>query len=343
MKFVTRVTFNGTRIHLVLFVLLAFAGGCAPTDAGRTSTTKSSEPSDSADSFPFEAEDTLGRRVVFQRRAQSIVSLSPRTTELLFAIGAGDQVKGVTSYCNYPPEASARAKVGGFSQVSVEKVIELNPDLVVCGGGIHAPTISQLDQLGIPILGLEANTFSELYRDIELLGRATGHLAEARGVRDAIEERLDKVATALSDIDSANGPRVYYHVWDEPLTAAGQSSYFGQLIEHSGGVNVISEMTKPYPQISEEVILDRDPQFIFAARYNSMQTEPYVARPTWSQVTAVKNSQIYYIDGDLASRFGPRIVRVLEAMAAVMHPDRFDAVDEAVISRSNSGSRETKE
>ena len=277
--------------------------------------------------FPFTIRDSLNRTLTVAQTPKRIISLSPRNTELLFAVGAGEQVLGVTTYCNYPPEAKRITKVGGFSSasLSIEKIVSLKPDLVVSGGEIHRVVIDQLDRLKIAVVALEAENFDELYRDIRLLGQITRHEDEAKRLIQSMQGKMAKVRERVRDLDPRERVTVFYQIWDEPLAAAGPACFVGQIIEQCGGVNIITDKTTPYPRINEEVLLDLNPDVILAATMagRPMTVQYFAAKPGWQTIRAVKNHRIHIIDGDLASRFGPRIVETAEAIAKAMYPQRF--------------------
>jgi iron complex transport system substrate-binding protein len=289
-------------------------------------------PSASADGFPVTVVDGLGRRVTLPRRPDRIVSLAPKNTELLFALGADDRVVGVTSYCNYPPAARTREQIGGFSakSQSVEKILALKPDLVAAAGELHESMIAELERLRIPVVSLGAESLAELDRELVLLGRLTGRETVAARLTEQMKARVARVTATVESIEPAKRATVFYHVWSEPLTAAGPKCYLGELISLCGGINIINDVQQRYPHISQEILLARDPDVILApsAETEPMTIERLKARPGWSQLKAVRSGRIYLIDGDLVSRCGPRLVDALEIMARSIYPDRFPTISE---------------
>jgi cobalamin transport system substrate-binding protein len=274
--------------------------------------------------------DGLGRKVTFPRAPERIVSLAPRNTELLFAIGAGDRVVAVTSFCNYPPEARRRERIGGFSSESqsLEQIVALKPDLVVADDEFQWPVITELERLGVPIVSLGAESLAGLYRELDLLGHLTGHENDAARLTEGMKRRVEQVAATARTIKPEQRVTVLYHVWSEPLMTAGPSSYVGELIAICGGINMVGDAREPYPYISQEVLLARDPEVILAPSVEAepMTVERLRTRPGWSNLRAVRNNRIYLIDGDLISRCGPRLVDALEIMARALYADRFAAL-----------------
>jgi len=328
--------------HYLWLALLAacVASGCG-TSSGRPAAA--SRQRDAADSvhwvtpdgsnadegFPRTVTDTLGVATTVERRPQRIVSLSPRNTELLFAVGAGDQVVGVTTYCNFPDEARRRAKVGGYSDtsMSIETMVSLRPQLVVADCAIHAPVVAELRQLGIPVVSLEANSFEQMYADVTLLGRATGHVDQAQRLNADLRSRVQRITDVVANIPPEQRATVLYQVWDEPLGAAGPASYLGRMIEVCGGVNIVDDPEARYPLISHELVIERNPDVILtpSTHADDFRPEDLLRRPGWSQLNAVRNGRVYVLDGDQVSRFGPRFFETMASVAMRLYPEHFAA------------------
>jgi len=328
-------------LRYVVALLSLFLAGCG----GRTSVSgpaerlrdrealSAPEPARAA-TFPMTVVDGLDRKLTLPRVPARIVSLAPKNTELLFAIGAGERVVGVTNFCNFPPEARRRERIGGFSSKSqsLEKIVALKPDLVVAAGELQWPSITELERLGVPVASLGAESLAGLYRELDLLGRLTGHEDDAAHLTNVMKRRVERVVETARTLKPEQRVTVFYHVWSEPLTAAGAGSYIGELIQMCGGINVVSDAKERYPHISQEVLFARNPEVILAP---TTEAEPVTVewlrtRPGWNNLRAVRNNRIYLIDGDLISRCGPRLVDALEVMARALYPDRFGtAIDRA--------------
>lgn len=320
----------------VLAVLMAAcvpAGPSIPTPLPPTATpvpaTATPEPPAAAQpGFPLTLTDDMGRQVTLPAVPERIVSLAPSNTEILFAVGAGDQVVGVTQYCNYPVEAQSREQIGGFSAqtISVEKIVALEPDLVVAAGPIHQPVIEALEALAIPVLAVNPNTLEQVYTSIELVGHLTGHDEQAAQVVEEMKSRVALVSERLATLPEEQRLRVYWEVFDEPRMTAGPTTFNGQLIELAGGVNVFADVTEEYPQINDEEVIRRNPAVIMGADTmgEKLTTELVAQRPGWDQIDAVRNGRIYLFNGDMVARAGPRLALVLEEMAKAMYPELFE-------------------
>lgn len=269
--------------------------------------------------------DQLGRKVKFEEQPQRIVSLAPANTETLFAVGAGDQVVGVTAYCNYPPEAKNCEQVGGFAghEISVERIVALEPDLVFTVGKYHGQLMEQLEQLDIASIALEPTTFEEIYKTIELAGHVTGRAERAKQVVKSMKERVKVVEDANSG-DSSR-PTVLYVVQAEPLMTVGRRSFISEVIRRAGGRNVFDDVDAGYPTVNQEAVISRDPEIIVLPSHGKEygDLDQLAKREGWESLRAVKNGRMHEVDGDLMVRTSPRIVEGLEQLAKEMFPGRF--------------------
>ncbi|MGQ9554650.1 MAG: ABC transporter substrate-binding protein [Anaerolineae bacterium] len=302
----------------------------APTAAVAPSTVTSVSPDQTTTTtaYPLSLKDDLGRQVTVEQRPARVVSLSPSNTEILFAIGAGPQVVGVTKYCNYPPEAAQeREIVGGFSadSLSVEKILALEPDIVFSAGGIQKPIIEALEAAQVTVFALEPENFAELYIDIMAVGDITGHEQEAEQVVADMQARVEELAAVVAGIPQDQRVKVFYEVWDEPLMTAGPRTFIGQVIEIAGGINIFADLEEEYPTVSAEAVVERNPGVILgpSSHAEGMTAEKIAARPGWQEVKAVQDGRVIIIDGDIISRAGPRLVAALEEVARALYPHWF--------------------
>ena len=271
------------------------------------------------------ATDDMGREVKLPRRLQRIVSLSPANTEILFAVGAGEQMAGIDAYSNYPAETAAIAKVGDYSQVSAEAVVALKPDAVLASS-IHRQLVEQLETLGTKVLVVEPATFEALYNDIAMVGRITGHDEQAASVIQEMKTKLAAVADKLKGLAAADRPVVWYEVWDAPLMSAGPGTYINNVIDLAGGVNLAKDTETDWPEISPEFVVASDPDVIIWPSYEGaaeLTAARLSERPGWANISAVTEGRIYSIDADIISRGGPRLADAVQAMARLLHPDLF--------------------
>lgn len=274
--------------------------------------------------FPMTVIDQLGRRIKLEKRPERIVSLAPAHTETLFAIGAGDQVVGVTEYCNYPPEAKRCQQIGGFAghEISIERIVALEPDVVFTVGKYHRKLMKQLEQFDIPSIALEPASFEEIYKTIELAGYVTGHVLRAKEVVQSMKVRVKAVEAASAH---SSRPTVLYVVQAQPLMTVGKRSFISEVIRRAGGKNVFDDIDADYPTVNPEAVVSRDPDIIVLPSHGTEygDLDRLKQRAGWQSLSAVENHRMYTVDGDLMVRTSPRIVAGLERLAAKMFPERF--------------------
>jgi iron complex transport system substrate-binding protein len=263
--------------------------------------------------------DVLGRRVSLNGIPQRIVSLAPSFTEILFAIGAGPQVVGVTEYCNYPPEAASRTKVGGFSgiTVNVEQIVVLKPELVIVSGDMHERIIALLDGLGIKSFAVEPSTFAQVYTSIETIGRLTGHESDAARV---VADMRAKITRAQARRGTRERPTVFWELTDDPLMSTGGGTFINEAISLAGGKNIFEDLSEQWPMVSSEQVLLRRPAWILAGDDHGASIDPQALarRPGWSALPAVRDKHIALVSADMLYRYGPRLADAVLAIANIL-------------------------
>jgi len=276
--------------------------------------------------------DSMGNVVTLNSPPQRIVSLAPSNTEILFAIGAGDKVVGVTDFCNYPYnftawiEAGNMTSIGSYYGPSTEPIVALNPDLVLASSG-SLDAAANLRNLGINVLVVESKTLDGVLQDILMIGRATGNNAQASALVSAMRERIDNVTTKAAT--ATTKPKVYHEVWNDPLMSVGPGTFIDELITLAGGENIFHDATTSWPTVSSEAIIAKNPDvMVFPDMYMGVQNfyqtiEAVKQRPGWGIINAVKNDAIYEINADIISRSGPRLVDALEELSKMIHPEIF--------------------
>jgi iron complex transport system substrate-binding protein len=266
--------------------------------------------------------DDAGRKIFIADPPTRIVSLAPSVTEILFAIGAGGQVVGVTSFCDYPPDAQAKPKVGGAFP-NLEVVLSLKPTLVLAPRDFIRPDmVAKLDQLKVALFILEANTIEDVLRHIQTVGRMLGRSEKADSVAADLRRRVAEVRTRTAD---AARPRVFYVLNSDPLMTAGPGSFIHQLIELAGGTNVAAGAPVAYPRLSLEEVIRQDPQVILfpVGDDEGIPEQEQQRWLRWTTLSAVKENRFVRLPSVLLDRPGPRVVDGLERLARQLHPDLF--------------------
>jgi len=268
---------------------------------------------------PITVTDDLGRDVLFLKPPERIVSLAPALTEILFSIGLDERIVGVTDYCNYPPKALSKTRVGGLN-ANIETILALHPDLVVGVAGLYQQeNLTRFERFHIPYFVVDPSSLDKIFATILVFGKiADVNETAVERVRQ-LRAREDRVRQSVRLLPPV---RLLYVVDKEPLISVGKGSYLADLIREAGGVNIAAGLEKAYPMLSMEYVIQQDPQAIVLAmdadRTLSDQEKRYWDR--WSSLSAVRNGRIYKVDRDLLNRPGPRIMDGLEELARLLHP-----------------------
>jgi iron complex transport system substrate-binding protein len=260
-------------------------------------------------------------------RAGRIVSLAPNITEILFAIGLGDEITAVTLDSDYPPVASAKPKVGTFWQPDIEAVVAARPSLIITLGFQQQRNLAErLRRIGYNCLTVNIEKISELFDAIEVIGSTAGRQQQAEELISRTKTKLQHLEALICDKPKV---RVLWVVQREPLRVAGRDTFVNQMIEMAGGENAIGPTVNKYPPIGSEQVVACNPEVIIepAMGLEDIESQRKTALQYWSRfqnLSAVKNHRIYVIDGDTVSRLGPRLYEGTEAIARCLRPDLFE-------------------
>jgi iron complex transport system substrate-binding protein len=318
-------------LAILSIVIAACAGAATPRPTTPPDATGSLLPSVTATpaaspspspAFPATLTDDEGTTVALAAEPKKIVSLTPATTEILFALGVGDRVVGkVEDFTPYPPEVTAIADVAKFGAVDVEKIVSLGADLVIAGGNSFNPPdkIAQLRSLKVPVIVVYAPDVDGVLEDIELTGAAVGRSAEAKDLTASMRAAFDQVGAATVSLPK---PKVFYELdATQKIYTAADDSFLAEMISLAGGDPITTGSTTNF-EIPLETLVTADPELILLgdAAYGTT-ADAVKARNGWSGMTAVKTGAIVAVDDVLVSRPGPRLVDGLRALALAIHPD----------------------
>ena len=272
---------------------------------------------------PGAVTDDLGRLVNIEKIPQRIISLSPSNTEILFALGLGDKVVAVTEFCDYPPKAKDKEKIGGFSTPNIEKIIALEPDLILAGSIHDREIIPALEERGFTIFALAPKNLDEILEDIRIVGEITGKAEEAFELVAQMESRIGAVTDKTKELEK---PTVFYITWHDPLWSVGSGTIINELIEKAGGINIFQDITG-HKVVDIETLIVRNPEVIIACTgHGEAESKPFEwakEEPRLRVTEARKDNRVYQIDADLVSRQGPRMIEALEEFALFIHPEVF--------------------
>ncbi len=299
---------------LLASIVVACGSPAVPTTSAAIATTSPPATTTAFTGFPVTLETAIGPLTI-PARPEAIVSLSPTATEMLAEIGAAEQLVAVDDQSNYPAEVPL-TDLSGFTP-NIEAIASYQPDLVVISNDIDN-MVASLQSLDIPVLLLPAAvTLDDVYSEIELLGVATGHALDAELLT---KQMKDEIETLVGGVEPAAEPITYYHELDPMLFSVTSTTFIGSIYSLFGMQN-IADPADPdgfgYPQLSAEYVIESDPNFIFLADtgFAGQTSETVAARPGWAEMTAVTNGRVIPLDDDVASRWGPRVVDFVRAVA----------------------------
>ena len=274
--------------------------------------------------------DDLGRKVTITKLPQRIVSLAPSNTEMLFALGLGDSVVGVTDYCDYPPEAAKKPKVAGYSTPDVEKLVSIQPDLVVAESTHEKTVLPALEKLGFTVIVNSATSIESIFNEITRLGAICGKSNKAAELVGNLSTRLKAIRTKTDALSAVQRLKVLYIVWFNPVWTMGGNTYCDDMIAAAGGVNIFSKDFEKSRQVSLESVVTRDPDVIIISGMATSIGTLYDSVKSESRLQSVKaliNDRVFKMsDSNLIERGGPRVVEGIEEISKMIHPEIFGAI-----------------
>ncbi len=261
--------------------------------------------------------------------AQRVIALSPHAVELLFELGAGDRIIATTDYADYPEAAKSIPRVGGYHGIQIERVLSLQPDLVVAWeGGNPAGDLDRMEALGIPVYRGETAALADIAKELEQLGVLLGMAQQGRSAAQRFRNRWQ----AIKQQHAHKPPvRFFYQLWSDPLRAVAAGSWINEMLESCGGINIFDDPALEYPQVSTETVLLKAPQAIIVPSHHGRAIEIKAQWRNWPEIPAVANEHIFFINGDWLHRFS---IRVIDGMGALCQA--FDQVREHASSAKQS-------
>jgi iron complex transport system substrate-binding protein len=251
--------------------------------------------------------DDAGNKITLPARAQRIISMSPHVTEMLFAAGGGERIVGTTEFSDYPPAAKQIALVGNNSQLDIERVAALHPDLIVVWqSGNTARQIAQLRELGVPVFFSEPAHIDDVATTLQRFGQLLGTEKTAQAQAEAFRAKIAQLGAAYGKRAPV---RVFYQIWDKPLYTLSDSSIVSDAIRMCGGVNVFGKLKVKAPQVSVEAVLQEDPEAIFAGEQHERADAGLNLWRQYKSMQAVQRGNLFTLGGELLTRAGPRMAQ----------------------------------
>jgi iron complex transport system substrate-binding protein len=265
--------------------------------------------------------DSLGRKVVVDGAPKRIVSLAPSITEIVYFLGLGERLVGVTRFSYFPEQARQKPNVGAYTDINLEKVLTLDPDLVIAtADGNKREDIGMLNEAGVPVYVVNPRRVHQILEAIERIGGICGIAHRARDRVSSLRARVERVKEAVRGADR---PLVLLVINAKPLMSVNRSTTHHDIIELAGGRNLAADQPITYPRLNLEEVIRRRPEVIIISSMERSGEHEKIRREwfRWTAIPAVQNRRVYVINSDLIDRAAPRIVKGLEEMAKIIHPE----------------------
>lgn len=281
--------------------------------AGDSSTAPADETA-----YPITVTDGLGQSVTLQKEPEKIVALAPNVTEVLFALGLGDKIVAASEFSDYPAEAASIETVGGASGFDMERIVELEPDLVITNGMVQGLP-EAMSGADIASAGYYPQSLDQVIEQIRQIAELTNTKAQGEAIIKDMNARKDAVVASVQGLPQ---PTVFYEVWGDPLMVAGKGSFINEMITLVGAKDIAGD-SEPYSNYDLEQLIANDPEiYLINDGDPSLTKETVAARPGYADLKAVKEGKVLSIHADLISRPGPRLIDGLEELADLLQPDR---------------------
>lgn len=241
-----------------------------------------------------------------------IVAMAPHIVEMLYEIGAGEQIIGTVDYADYPAAAKNIERIGGYYGMQIEKLLALKPDLVIAWqSGNKKSDIEQIQRLGLKLVLSQPNQLTDIAKELRTLGQLTGHQQQAEQVASRYEKKLAQII----DTNSNKKPlRLFYQLWSEPMMTVNKQTWINQLIDICQGINVFADNPTQYPQISIENVIVAQPDLMVMPDEKSAAPQPEIAWHKWPEIPAVKHQRFIHVNADLLHRFSSRMLGGLDEL-----------------------------
>jgi len=269
--------------------------------------------------YPITITDDRGTQINLTDKPKRIVSAAPSNTEIIFALDLEEQLVGRTEFCNYPPEAKNIESIGKMSPLNLEKIISLEPDLILSYGGFQLKDIPRLRELGFNVLVIQSESLQEMIEGIKLIATACGIPERGQQFVSQLKNRINKVTSHIDALPVSQQPKVFVGSNFDTIYSPGKGTLFHELIKLAGGKNIIEHLNG-WVKINPELIAQSEPDIILIPtgimnpeEINKIKQD-IINHPGWSHIPAVKNNQIYAVNEDLFYRAGPRLVDGLELL-----------------------------
>lgn len=304
---------------LLVFVLTISLVACNTKDSPESEDTSQSSNEIVENEFPLIITDFLEREITLEKEPERIVSLAPSTTELIYALGAGDKVVGVTDFDSYPPEVEDVEKVGGFKGPNIEAITAQKPDVIFASNLSGQEEMESLENMGIPVIVLEAKNMDQIYESIKVMGQITGSEEKGEEIIKDMEAKIEEIKDKVKELPKVD---VFYLVSFDGNWTAGKGTFIDELISLAGGKNIAEEVDG-WVQYSMEELVEKNPDVIITSPHAG-DIDDLKNTVGYKDTEAVKNDNVFVISNDdIIARASNRIVLGLEEIAEFLHPEVF--------------------
>jgi len=265
--------------------------------------------------------DSMGRKVVLSAAPEKIVSLAPSITEIIYFLGLGDTLVGVTRFSYFPEQAREKPNIGAYTDINLEKVVTLDPDLVIAtADGNKRADIGMLNEAGIPVYVVNPRRVHQILEAVERIGVICGIPHRAKVRVGSLRKRVARVKEAVNE---AERPLVLLVINAKPLMSVNRSTTHHDIIQLAGGRNLAADQPITYPRLNLEEVIRRRPEVIIVSSMERSGEHEKIRREwfRWTSIPAIQNRRVHVINSDLIDRAAPRIVKGLEEMAKLIHPE----------------------
>lgn len=303
---------------LALVVLAILLVGCSNSEKDKESTeTKPAEETTS-----YTVKDDRGVEFTFDKVPETIVSMQPSNTEILFALGQGDKIVGVTEYDEYPKEALEIERIGSTLEFNGERIIELKPDVAFAYDNAPEETLKLLEDAGLKVFVINSSeSIADVYENIEKIAQVVKQEEQAKTVIDDIKAKIAAVQEKVASVETPKN--VYFEIAPAPsIYTTGSGTFQQELLELANVKNVFDDQEQ-WVQVSEEQVIEKNPDVILSSVSDESDVDVILGRAGWDKIAAVQNKDVYYVEKNVVSRPGPRIGEALEIIAKAVYPDLF--------------------
>jgi len=275
---------------------------------------------------PVTVTDGLGNQITLDKPAEKIIVFTPSALEIINALDSMDKVAGVDSWSidTGEPLAQGFEGFGDFQSLNMEKITAAAPDLIIGLVGWAEADVQKLNDLGVKMYIVDANTMDEVYTEIENMGAILGKDDEAKALKEELKNQVQDITSQLTGVEESTKPKVFYEVWNDPLMSAGNNTFINELINIAGGINIVaSDGLEGWPEYSIEKLVQNNPDVIIAPTSLAPDASTILSDTKLSEVNAVVNKRVYVVPDNPVSRPSQNIIKGLTMLAKAFHPDIF--------------------